>query len=43
VGARWRIRRPDGTSVVAMGDAMPLMDAQRRQTGAILLFHQTSS
>jgi PAS domain-containing protein len=41
--ARWRIRRPDGSSVTAMGDAMPLTDAQGKQTGAILLFHQTSS
>jgi len=43
VGAKWRIRRPDGTSVAAMGDAMPLTDMQGSQSGAILLFHQTSS
>ena len=43
LGARWRVRRPDGSSVTAMGDAMPLSDAQGKQTGAILIFHQTSS
>jgi hypothetical protein len=43
LGAKWRIRRPDGSSVTAMGDAMPLTDAQGTQSGAILLFHQTSS
>ena len=43
VGARWRIRRPDGTSVTAVCDAMPLTDTLGKQTGAILLFHQTSS
>lgn len=42
LGAKWRIRRPDGSSVTAMGDAMPLTDAQGTQSGAILLFHQTS-
>jgi PAS domain-containing protein len=41
LGARWRIRRPDGSSVTAMGDAMPLKDAQGKRSGAILLFHQT--
>ncbi|WP_458071292.1 PAS domain-containing protein [Rhodanobacter sp. BL-MT-08] len=43
LGAKWRIRRPDGSGVTAVGDAMPLTDTQGRQTGAILLFHQTSS
>ena len=33
--ARWRIRRPDGTEVVAIGSACPLM-TDGRQTGAIL-------
>ena len=35
--ARWRIRRPVGSSVTAMGDAMPIRDAPGRQTGAILI------
>ena len=33
--ARWRIRRPDGTEVVAIGSARPLM-TNGRQSGAIL-------
>ena len=33
--ARWRIRRPDGTEIVALGSARPLM-TDGRQTGAIL-------
>lgn len=41
--ARWRIRRPDGSSVTATGNAMPITDAQGKQNGAILIFHQTSS
>jgi PAS domain S-box-containing protein len=33
---RWRIARPDGTEVLAVGSAKPLIDADGRQTGAIL-------
>jgi PAS domain-containing protein len=38
IDTRWRIRRPDASSVVAMGDAMPLIDDRGVQIGAILLF-----
>jgi len=40
-GARWRIRRPDGSSIAAAGDAMPLKDAKGEQNGALLIFRQT--
>jgi PAS domain S-box-containing protein len=36
VDARWRIRRPDGTEILAIGTARPLMDERGRQRGAIL-------
>ena len=36
VDARWRIRRPDGTEVLAIGTARPLLDADGAQQGAIL-------
>ena len=34
--ARFRIRRPDGTEVLAIGDARPLHDFEGRQVGAVL-------
>lgn len=34
--ARWRIRRPDGAEVVAIGNAQPLVDAKGRRSGAVL-------
>lgn len=34
--ARWRIRQPGGTEVVAAGSARPLRDAEGRQIGAVL-------
>jgi PAS domain S-box-containing protein len=34
--ARWRIRRPDGTEVLAIGSARPLVDADNVQVGAVL-------
>ena len=34
--ARWRIKRPDGTEILAIGDARPLRDLEGRQTGAVL-------
>jgi PAS domain S-box-containing protein len=36
VDARWQIRRPDGTTVLATGSASPLHDAAGRMTGAVL-------
>ncbi len=34
--ARWRIRRPDGTEVVAVGSACPIHAEDGRQLGAVL-------
>jgi PAS domain S-box-containing protein len=34
--ARWRIHRPDGSRVLAVGSARPLLDEQGQQVGAIL-------
>ena len=34
--ARWRIRRPDGVEIVAVGSAQPLLDAGGVLTGAVL-------
>jgi PAS domain S-box-containing protein len=34
--ARWRIRRPDDSVVLAVGNAKPLFDARGRQVGAVL-------
>jgi len=34
--ARWRIRRPDGSEVIAVGNARPLLDDQGRSMGAVL-------
>jgi PAS domain S-box-containing protein len=36
VDAHWRIRRPDGTEVLAIGTARPLLDHRGDQQGAIL-------
>jgi PAS domain S-box-containing protein len=36
VGARWRIQRPDGAQVLAVGNAQPLWDENGRQIGAVL-------
>lgn len=33
---RWRIRRPDGTEILAIGTARPLFDAEGNQAGAVL-------
>jgi len=41
VDARWRIRRPDGSEVVAIGSARPLM-ADGRQIGSILTVRDDS-
>lgn len=34
--AHWRIRRPDGTEILAAGNARPIIDADGTQTGAVL-------
>ena len=34
--ARWRVRRPDGREVVAIGNAHPIIGADGRQLGAVL-------
>ncbi|MBA3447070.1 MAG: PAS domain S-box protein [Pseudaminobacter sp.] len=34
--ARWRIRRPDGTEVVAIGNAQPIITADGTKSGAVL-------
>jgi PAS domain S-box-containing protein len=34
--ARWRIRRPDGSEVLAIGSARPIRDFEGQQTGAVL-------
>ncbi|MEM8696800.1 MAG: PAS domain S-box protein [Pseudomonadota bacterium] len=36
VDARWRIRRPDGTEILAMGTAQPLFDSEGSQAGGVL-------
>ncbi len=36
VGQRWRIRRPDGVEVLAIGDATPVRDSSGAQIGAVL-------
>lgn len=34
--ARWRVRRPDGTEVLVIGSAQPLLDQAGAQIGAVL-------
>ena len=36
VDARWQIARPDGTKVVALGSAQPIIDDDGNQVGAVL-------
>lgn len=40
LNSRWRIRRPDGSSVAAIGDAIPLRSSYSEQAGAILIFRE---
>ena len=35
-GARWRVHRPDGTDVLAVGSARPVLDGTGAQSGAVL-------
>jgi PAS domain S-box-containing protein len=41
--ARWRIRRPDGREVVAIGSARPFYDSDGAQRGAILTLRDDSA
>ena len=41
--ARWRIRRPDGMEVHAVGTAQPLFDARGRRIGAILMIRDDTA
>jgi PAS domain-containing protein len=41
-GARWRIRRPDGSTITAVGDARPIFQKNGEQTGAVLVFRETT-
>jgi PAS domain S-box-containing protein len=41
--ARWRIRRPDGSELVAIGNARPFYDAAGIQRGAILTLRDDSA
>ena len=43
LGARWAIRRPDGSTVIATGSARPLLDAHGVQTGAVLTVHDDTA
>lgn len=40
IGARWRIRRPDGSMITAIGDARPITKENGDQNGAILVFRE---
>lgn len=40
--ARWRIRRPDGTVVLAAGSACPLRGRRGRQVGALLILREAT-
>lgn len=40
--ARWRIRRPDGSEVVAEGTASPLVAENGRRVGAVLVVHDVT-
>lgn len=41
-GARWRIRRPDGSEVVAEGTASPLFGEDGRRVGGVLVVHDVT-
>ncbi len=43
VEAKWRIRRPDGAEVFAVGNAQPIRTAGGRQIGAILTLRDDSA
>lgn len=41
--ARWRIRRPDGTEILAVGSARPVLDADGKHLGAVLTLHDDTA
>ncbi len=41
--ARWRIRRPDGTEILAVGSARPVLTADGQQLGAVLTLHDETA
>ena len=43
VGARWRIRRPDGTEIVAQGSATPLRGPAGEPAGAVLVLRDATA
>ena len=43
VDESWRIRRPDGSEILAVGSARPLLDAEGRQMGAVLTLRDESA
>ena len=43
VGERWRVRRPDGTEIVAFGSARPVFDDEGVRMGAVLTLRDDSA
>ena len=43
VGARWRIQRPDGSKVLAIGNAQPFYDSAEALLGAVLTIHDDTA
>ncbi|MGP1284105.1 MAG: PAS domain-containing sensor histidine kinase [Parasphingopyxis sp.] len=41
--ARWRIRRPDGTEILAIGTAQPIYDSEGNQQGGVLTLHDDTA
>ncbi|HEX8359952.1 MAG TPA: PAS domain-containing protein [Longimicrobium sp.] len=42
-GARWRIRRPDGTEVLVVGNARPVLDAEGERVAAVLTLRRAAA
>lgn len=43
IGARWRIRRPDGSEVLVVGSARPVLDAAGQRVAAVLTVRPVAS
>lgn len=43
IGARWLIRRPDGTEVLALGNAQPVYSDSGQKIGAVLTIHDDTA
>lgn len=43
IGARWRIRRPDGKEVLALGNAQPVYATDGQKLGAVLTIHDDTA